>query len=222
MNPVCSLIQSSRSILRFGWSVPFLAFVKPTGLLLCTQTETPFLANESSLQAQTIYQIYNSLSKICSLTRLCETQSFTTVLTEPITVSCKWIQSIGPHYLPDLYFAAEVLFPSSPLWIPQFHYCAQRLNHRPLQMNPVCRLTLYSKSKLRCGWPGHFLAPVKATGSLLCTQTQTPVLEMNAVCRLTLFSRSIFHFGWSVHFIASVKPIGSLLCSETQPTAFAN
>jgi hypothetical protein len=39
MNLFCRITQCSRSILRLGMSVPFLASVKPTGTLLSTQTK---------------------------------------------------------------------------------------------------------------------------------------------------------------------------------------
>jgi hypothetical protein len=132
MNPVCTLTLCSRSLLRFGWSIPFLASLKPT-------------------------------------------DSFY-VLRDPKTGPCKRIQSVGAHYIPDLYIALDFLLPYSPLWNPRDHYCAQRHNYLPLQMNTVCRLTLCSRFILRFVRSLLFLVSVKPTFSLLCSETQKPAL----------------------------------------------
>jgi hypothetical protein len=117
------------------------------------------------LQMNTIcmFLMYTSLRIFCSIPRLCETHRFITELTEQNTRPCKWIQSVGSHYVSDLYIASDCLFPFSLLWFPEVHYCAHRPKHRRLQMNPVCRLTLCSRSILRFEWSVPFLAFVKPT-----------------------------------------------------------
>jgi hypothetical protein len=150
----------------FRCSVLFLASEKPTGSLLCSQIQPPDFVNESGLYAHTLFQIYTSLRMVCSLPRLCQNHRTIIVLTETTTGPCKWIQSVGSHYLPDVYFASDDLFLSSPLWNPQDYYCAHSQNYRYLHMDPDCRLTLCSRSILRFGWSFHFLAFVKPKGSI--------------------------------------------------------
>jgi hypothetical protein len=151
MNAVCRLTLCSRSIFRFEWSAPFIACMKPIGSWMCSETQPTALTNESSLYNHTMCHIYTSLWMICSLPRHCETHRIIIVPTDPTISPCKWILSIGSHYNPDLYFASDCLFPSSLLWNRQDHFFALRPNHRHLQMNPVCRLTLCSRSILRFG-----------------------------------------------------------------------
>jgi hypothetical protein len=160
-NPVCWLTICSRSNLRFVLSVPFLDPVNATGSLLCPQTPSPAFANESNLYVHTMFQIYTSLRIFCTFTRLCETQSLITVLRETTTGFCIWIHSVGSHYVPDLYFASEGLFPSSPLWNPQVSNCAHSTNHRLLQMNPVYRTTQSSRPIHLCVSSVPFLASGK-------------------------------------------------------------
>jgi hypothetical protein len=109
--------------------------------------------------------IYTSFWNFCTLPRPCEICRFITMLRDPTTSPCKWNQSAGSHYIPDLYIASDGLFTSLPLWNPEVHYCAHRPNHQLLQMNPVCRLTLCSRSILRFGWSVPFHASVNPTGS---------------------------------------------------------
>jgi hypothetical protein len=177
MNPVCRLKLCTRSIIRFLSSVHFHASVKPTGSKLCSLNQPPCLGNESSLLSHIMYQTYTSLRKFCSLLRLCESFRFITVLRDSTTGPCKWIQSVGSLYIPNLYFAADGLFTSSPLWKPQVHYCTHRHKHRSLKWTQSVKLTLCSRSIFRFGWCVHFIASVKPIGSLLCSETKPTAFE---------------------------------------------
>jgi hypothetical protein len=161
----------SRTVLRFGWSVPFIGSVKLIGPLWGSQTQPTALANEPSLYAHTMFQIYASPWMVFSLPRFCETLRFITVLRDwnyrPFQMNPVCRLSLYNRWIRRF----DCLFPACSLWNTQVHYCAHRPNHQPLQMKPVCRLTLCSRPTHRFELSVPFLASVKPRGSLLCSQT---------------------------------------------------